>query len=68
MRHASSSRFSYRNVLIAAGLAAGLQVSTAYAEPKSAPAAQPHSGDEIPNGSVDARTGGHRQAERFQSR
>lgn len=68
MRYASSSRLSYRNVLIAAGLAAGLQVSTAYAEPKSAPAAQPQSGDELPNGAVDAQAGSHRQAQRFQSR
>jgi hypothetical protein len=50
MRHASSSRFSYRNVLIAAGLAAALGVGTAFARPLPATAPQPLGGDQSPEG------------------
>jgi hypothetical protein len=52
MRHASSSRFSYRNVLIAAGLAAALGVGTAFARPLAAAAPQPLGGDQSPEGSA----------------
>jgi len=54
MRHASSSRFSYRNVLIAAGLAAALGVGTAVARPVAATASQPPGGDLSPEGSAAA--------------
>jgi len=55
MRYRSSSRLSYRNMLIAAGLAAALGVGTTYAQPGTA--AQPH-GDgqrdgQTPDGSAD---------------
>jgi hypothetical protein len=52
MRHAASSRFSYRNVLIAAGLAAALGVGSAFARPVAAAAPQPHGGGQSPDGST----------------
>jgi hypothetical protein len=48
MRYPSSSRRSYRDVLIAAGLTAALGVGTAYAEPGAAAARQ--AGGQTPNG------------------
>jgi hypothetical protein len=57
MRHRASSRLSYRNVLIAAGLAAALCVGSALAEPVAADQ-QPHgdgrSADEVAGGNVAA--------------
>jgi hypothetical protein len=47
MRYRSSSRLSYRNVLIAAGLAAGLGVGSACAEPTESSAAKRHIGGDI---------------------
>jgi hypothetical protein len=52
MRHPSSSRLSYRNVLIAAGLAAALGVGTACAKPVTAPASQPLEGGQSPEGTA----------------
>ena len=57
MRHASSSRFSYRNVLIAAGLAAALGVGTAFAKPAITPASQPLGGGQSPQGSAGGNPG-----------
>jgi hypothetical protein len=57
MRYRSSSRLSYRNVLIAAGLAAALGVGTAYARPGATIAAQPHRDGQTPQGSVDGSAG-----------
>jgi hypothetical protein len=48
MRYPSSTRRSYREVLIAAGLTAALGVGTACAEPGAAAAAQ--AGGPTPNG------------------
>lgn len=53
MRHPSSSRLSYRNVLIAAGLAAALGVGAAQSKPASADAAQPHPDGLTPDSAVD---------------
>jgi hypothetical protein len=50
MRYPSSTRRSYRDVLIAAGLAAALGVGSAYAEPGSASARQPRADGQTPNG------------------
>jgi hypothetical protein len=50
MRHPLSSRRSYREVLIAAGLTAALGVSTACAEPAAAAAPQPQADG---NGTVE---------------
>jgi hypothetical protein len=49
MRHPPSSRRSYREVLIAAGLTAALGVSTAQAEAGAASATQPHADGLTPN-------------------
>jgi hypothetical protein len=49
MRYRSSSSLSYRNVLIAAGLAVGLGVGAASAE-SAATAPQPRSDGQSPNG------------------
>jgi hypothetical protein len=57
MRHASSSRLSYRNVLIAAGLAAALGVGTAYAKPVTATSSQPRAGGQSPAGSAGSDPG-----------
>jgi hypothetical protein len=51
MRYRSLSRLLYRNVLIAAGLAAALGASAA---PVAAVAAQPHGDEHQPDGSADA--------------
>jgi hypothetical protein len=56
MRYRSSSSLSYRNVLIAAGLAVGLGVGSATAEPAAATAPQPHSDGQSPNGQTPNRT------------
>jgi len=56
MRHPSSSRLSYHNVLIAAGLAAALGVGTAFARPVTATAPQPLGGGQSPEGTQDATT------------
>jgi hypothetical protein len=50
MRYRSSPRLSYRNVLIAAGLAASLGVGTACAEPTEATAAKRHIGGDMAGG------------------
>jgi hypothetical protein len=58
MGYPSLSRRSYRNALIAAGLAAGLGVgAAAYAETGGVVAApwQPPSDDQVPAGPVDQR-------------
>lgn len=68
MRYLSSSRLSYRNVLIAAGLAAGLGVSPAYSEPAEVPAAQPQRGNPIPEGPVETSAGSEFQADQSQVR
>jgi hypothetical protein len=53
MRHASSSRFSYRNVLIAAGLAAALGVGSAFAKPVTNTAPQqPLGSGQSPDGTA----------------
>jgi hypothetical protein len=53
MRQPSSSRLSYRNVLIAAGLAAALGVGSALAKPVSNTAPQqPVGGGQSPDGST----------------
>jgi hypothetical protein len=53
MRHASSSRFSYRNVLIAAGLAAALGVGSAFAKAVTDTAPQqPLGGEQSPEGTA----------------
>jgi hypothetical protein len=57
MRYRSSSSLSYRNVLIAAGLAAALGVGTAYTRPGEAIAAQPHANGQTPKGAVDGSAG-----------
>jgi hypothetical protein len=49
MRHPPSSRRSYREVLIAAGLTAALGVSAAQAEAGAASAMQPHGDGLTPN-------------------
>lgn len=49
MRYRSSSSLSYRNVLIAAGLAVGLGVGSARAEPSAASAPQPRTDGQSPN-------------------
>jgi len=49
MRHPASSRLQYRNVLIAAGLAAALGVGSALAEPVAADQ-QPHGDGRSPDG------------------
>jgi hypothetical protein len=49
MRYRSSSRLSYRNVLIAAGLAVGLGVGSASAKAGAATAPQPRSDGQAPN-------------------
>jgi hypothetical protein len=51
MRQPLSSRRSYRDVLIAAGLTAALGVGTACAE-SGAAAAQPHADGQSPNGAA----------------
>jgi hypothetical protein len=48
MRYRSSSSLSYRNVLIAAGLAVGLGMGAASADAAAAP--QPRSDGQSPNG------------------
>jgi hypothetical protein len=57
VRHRSSSRLSYRNVLIAAGLAAALGVGSAYARPGEASAGQPHGHGQTPKGALDGAVG-----------
>jgi hypothetical protein len=47
MRHRSSSSLSYRNVLIAAGLAVGLGVGAANAEPSGGSTTQPRSDEPV---------------------
>jgi hypothetical protein len=49
MRYPSSSKRSYREVLIAAGLSAALGVGTAYAEHGAASARQPQADGQRPN-------------------
>ena len=49
MRYRSSSRLSYRNVLIAAGLAVGLGVGAASAKHGAATAPLPRSDGQSPN-------------------
>jgi hypothetical protein len=49
MRYRSSSRLSYRNVLIAAGLAVGLGVGSASAKAGATSAPQPRSDGQSPN-------------------
>jgi hypothetical protein len=49
MRYRSSSRLSYRNVLIAAGLAVGLGVGAGDAKAGAATAPQPRSDGQSPN-------------------
>jgi hypothetical protein len=62
MRYRPSSSLSYRNVLIAAGLAAGLGVGTACAEPADGVAAQPHSGGGLSRGTLADPAQSHYQA------
>jgi hypothetical protein len=62
MRYRSSSRLLYRNVLIAAGLAAALGVGAACAEPRAAVGAQPHADGHQPDGSIDASAGSRSKA------
>jgi hypothetical protein len=50
MRYPSSSRRSYREVLIAAGLTAALGVGSACAEPGAGTAPQPRADGQTPNG------------------
>ena len=57
MRNPTSSRLSYRNVLIAAGLAAGLGVSPGYSKPADVLAAQPQRGQPTPDGPLEAPAG-----------
>jgi hypothetical protein len=52
MRYRSSSRLSYRNVLIAAGLAAALGVGTAHSKPGAGIAAQRHADRQTPDRTV----------------
>jgi|HubBroStandDraft_1064217.scaffolds.fasta_scaffold295395_1 hypothetical protein len=47
MRYRSSSSLSYRNVLIAAGLAVGLGVGAANAEPGATSTTQPRSDEPV---------------------
>jgi hypothetical protein len=68
MRYPSTSRLSYRNVLIAAGLAAGLGVSTVYSKPSDALAAQPQRDNPIPEGPLDAPVGSDFQADHSRAR
>jgi hypothetical protein len=68
MRYLSSSRLSYRNVLIAAGLAAGLGVSSAYSKSPDAPAIQPQRDNPMPEGTVEASAGSEIQADHSQAR
>jgi hypothetical protein len=56
MRYRSSSRLSYRNVLIAAGLAAALGVVTGHSKPGAAIDAQPQRDGQTPDGSVAPAT------------
>jgi hypothetical protein len=52
MRYRSSSRLSYRNVLIAAGLAAALGVVSGHSKSGAAIDAQPQRDGQTPDGSV----------------
>ena len=52
MRYRSSSSLSYRNVLIAAALAAALGVVTGHSKPGAAIDAQPQRDGQTPDGSV----------------
>jgi hypothetical protein len=60
MRYRSSSRLSYRNVLIAAGLAAALGVVSGHSESGAAIDAQPQRDGQTPDGSVAPADGGQR--------
>jgi hypothetical protein len=51
MRYRSSSRLSYRNVLIAAGLAAALGVVSGHSKPGDTIDAQPQRDGQTPDGS-----------------
>ena len=68
MRHPPSSRLSYRNVLIAAALAAGLEVGTVYVGSGQASAAQPHRGDASRDEAGEASACSHPQPDHSQAR
>lgn len=68
MRYPTSSRFSYRNVLIAAALAAGLGVSPAYAKTADVPAARPQRGYPTPDVPMQAPPGSELRSDQSQAR